>query len=54
MTTIHVIKRNGERAPLDIAKIQRQVKNCCTGIDGVSPSMIELRAQIQFIDGMTT
>ena len=54
MTTIHVIKRNGERAPLDIAKIQRQVKNCCTGIDGVSPSMIELRAQIQFTDGMTT
>lgn len=52
--TINVIKRNGEKAALDIAKIQRQVKNCCTGIDGVSPSMIELRAQIQFHDGMTT
>ncbi len=51
---INVIKRSGERAPLDISKIQRQVRNCCTGIDGVSPSMIELRAQIQFTDGMTT
>jgi ribonucleoside-diphosphate reductase alpha chain len=52
--TINVIKRSGERAPLDISKIQRQVRNCCTGIDGVSPSMIELRSRIQFADGMTT
>jgi ribonucleoside-diphosphate reductase alpha chain len=52
--TINVIKRNGQKAPLDISKIQRQVKNCCTGIDGVSPSMIELRSRIQFTDGMTT
>jgi ribonucleoside-diphosphate reductase alpha chain len=52
--TIHVIKRNGGRVPLDISKIQRQVKNCCQGIDGVSPSMVELKAQIQFHDGMST
>jgi ribonucleoside-diphosphate reductase alpha chain len=51
---IHVTKRSGERVPLDISKIQRQVKNCCSGIDGVSPSMIELRARIQFVDGMAT
>jgi ribonucleoside-diphosphate reductase alpha chain len=51
---IHVNKRSGERVPLDISKIQRQVKNCCIGIDGVSPSMIELRSQIQFHDGMST
>jgi ribonucleoside-diphosphate reductase alpha chain len=51
---IHVTKRSGERVPLDISKIQRQVKNCCLGIDGVSPSMIELRARIQFVDGMAT
>jgi ribonucleoside-diphosphate reductase alpha chain len=51
---IHVTKRNGQRVPLDISKIQRQVKNCCTGIDGVSPSMIELRSQIQFHDNMST
>ena len=52
--TIHVIKRSGERVPLDISKIQRQVKYGCNGIDGVSPSMIELKAQIQFHDGMHT
>ena len=51
---IHVTKRSGERVPLDIAKIQNQVKNCCTGIDGVSPSMIEIRARLQFHDGMST
>jgi ribonucleoside-diphosphate reductase alpha chain len=54
MSQIHVIKRNGERVPLDIEKIQRQVKYGCRGIDNVSPSMIELKAQIQFADGMTT
>lgn len=52
--TIHVIKRSGERVPLDISKIQRQVKYGCQGIDGVSPSMIELKSQIQFYDGIPT
>jgi ribonucleoside-diphosphate reductase alpha chain len=52
--TINVIKRDGSRVPLDISKIQRQVQNGCRGIDNVSPSMIEIRAQIQFTDGMST
>ena len=52
--TINVIKRDGTSVPLDISKIQRQVANACHGIDGVSPSMIELSAKIQFIDGMAT
>jgi ribonucleoside-diphosphate reductase alpha chain len=51
---ITVVKRNGERVPLDIAKIQRQVAYGCRGIDGVSPSMIEIKAQIELHDGMTT
>lgn len=51
---ITVIKRDGERAPLDISKIQRQVAFGCQGIDGVSPSMIEIQAQIEFHDGMST
>ena len=54
MSQIHVIKRNGQRVPLDISKIQRQVKYGCKDIDNVSPSMIELKAQIQFTDDMTT
>lgn len=54
MTTINVIKRNGERVPLDISKIQRQVSYGCKGIDNVSPSMIEIKAQIELHDGMAT
>ncbi|NBO27823.1 MAG: ribonucleoside-diphosphate reductase subunit alpha [Synechococcaceae bacterium WB6_1A_059] len=51
---ITVVKRNGDRVPLDISKIQRQVANACRGIDGVSPSMIEIKAQIELHDGMKT
>lgn len=51
---ITVVKRNGQRVPLDISKIQRQVAHGCSGIDGVSPSMIEIKAQIELHDGMTT
>ncbi len=54
MTQIQVIKRDGSKMPLDISKIQRQVAFGCRGIDGVSPSMIEIRAQLEFHDGMTT
>jgi ribonucleoside-diphosphate reductase alpha chain len=51
---ITVIKRNGESVPLDVSKIQRQVANACRGIDGVSQSMIEIKAQIELHDGITT
>ena len=51
---ITVIKRNGEKVPLDIGKIQRQVAHACKGIDSVSPSMVEIKAQIELHDGMTT
>lgn len=51
---ITVVKRNGEKVPLDLSKIQRQVANACRGIDGVSQSMIEIKAQIELHDGMST
>jgi len=51
---INVVKRNGETVPLDIAKIQRQVAYGCRGIDNVSPSMIEIKAQIELHDGIST
>jgi len=51
---ITVVKRNGNRVNMDIEKIQRQVAYSCRGIDGVSPSMIEIKAQIELHDGMTT
>lgn len=51
---ITVVKRNGLRVQQDISKIQRQVAYACQGLDGVSPSMIEIKARIQFVDGMST
>ena len=51
---ITVVKRSGERVPLDVNKIQRQVAHACKGIDGVSQSMIEIKAQIELHDGMST
>ena len=54
MNNINVVKRNGETVPLDISKIQRQVAYDCKGIDNVSPSMIEIKSQIELHDGIST
>jgi ribonucleoside-diphosphate reductase alpha chain len=54
MTTITVIKRNGEREKLTIEKWQAQVAKVCKGIADVSQSMIEIKAQPHFYDGITT
>lgn len=51
---IHVIKRNGNKELLDIDKIHKVVIMACQDINGVSPSEIELRSQLQFYDGMQT
>ncbi len=52
--TITVIKRNGHREPLTIEKWQAQVAKVCKGIADVSQSMIEIKAQLHFYDGITT
>ncbi len=54
MKPIFVVKRDGSREPLDIKKVQTQIERACEGITNVSESMIELKASIQFEDGMTT
>ncbi len=51
---ITVIKRNGDREPLTIEKWQAQVAKVCSGIADVSQSMIEIKAQPHFYDGITT
>ncbi len=51
---ITVIKRNGDREPLMIEKWQAQVAKVCKGIADVSQSMIEIKAQLHFYDGITT
>jgi ribonucleoside-diphosphate reductase alpha chain len=54
MTQITVTKRNGEKEPLTIEKWQAQIAKVCKGIADVSQSMIEIKAQLHFFDGITT
>ena len=53
-STIKVQKRDGRQEPLDINKIHFVVEEACEGLPGVSASQIEMNANIQFYDGMTT
>ncbi|MDX1296272.1 MAG: ribonucleoside-diphosphate reductase subunit alpha, partial [Sulfurimonadaceae bacterium] len=49
-----IIKRNGRREPLDIAKIQKYTSAAVKGLENVSQSELEVDAQIQFRDGITS
>ena len=51
---IIVVKRSGEKEPLHIEKWQAQVAKVCKGIADVSQSMVEIKAQLHFYDGITT
>ena len=53
-STIKVQKRDGRLENLDINKIHFVVEEACEGLSGVSSSQIEMNANIQFYDGMTT
>ena len=53
-STIKVQKRDGKLENLDINKIHFVVEEACEGLSGVSSSQIEMNANIQFYDGMTT
>jgi len=54
MTQITVIKRSGQREPLAVEKWQAQIAKVCQGIADVSQSMIEIKSQPHFYDGITT
>ena len=51
---ITVIKRNGRTEPLDITKIQKYTSASVKDLENVSQSELEVDAQIQFRDGITT
>jgi ribonucleoside-diphosphate reductase alpha chain len=53
-STIQVQKRDGRKETLDINKIHFVVEEACEGLAGVSSSLIEMNANIQFYDGMST
>ena len=54
MNKITVKKRNGDSVPLDLSKWQTQIAKVSSGIADVSQSMIEIKAQPHFYDGITT
>jgi len=51
---IHIRKRDGSLMPLDVNKIHFVVEEACEGLAHVSSSQIEMNANIQFYDGMST
>lgn len=51
---IFVIKRDGTSVPLAVEKWQAQIVKICAGTADVSQSMIEIKAQPHFYDGITT
>ena len=53
-SAIKITKRDGRLEDLDIDKIHFVVEEACEGLTGVSSSQIEINANIQFYDGMTT
>ena len=53
-TVINITKRDGRLEPIDINKIHFVVEEACEGISGVSASLIEMNANLQFYDGMTS
>jgi len=54
MSNIQVTKRSGRKEPLAVEKWQAQITKICSGIADVSQSMIEIRSQPHFYDGITT
>ncbi len=51
---ITIIKRNGRTEKLDITKIQKYTSAAVKGLSNVSQSELEVDAQIQFRDGITS
>ncbi len=54
MTTLSATKRNGRREPIDLDKIHRVITWAAEGLEDVSVSQVELKAHIQFYDGIKT
>lgn len=51
---INITKRDGRKEPLDLEKLHRVVFYACEGINGVSPSEVEIKSHIQFYNGITS
>ncbi len=54
MTTITVSKRNGQTEAINLEKIHKVITWAAEGLNNVSVSQVELKAQIQFFDEIKT
>ena len=52
--SIQVAKRDGSKEPLDLEKLHKVIIHACDGVNGVSPSQVELNSHISFADGITS
>ncbi len=53
-STLKVTKRDGRQEPLDLDKIHKVVTWAADGLNNVSVSEVELKAHLQFFDGIQT
>ncbi|OFC68663.1 class 1a ribonucleoside-diphosphate reductase subunit alpha [Alteromonas confluentis] len=51
---LYVTKRNGEKEAIELDKIHKVITWAAEGLNNVSVSQVELKAQIQFYDGIKT
>ncbi len=54
MSNIQITKRDGRKEPIDLEKMHRVVFSACEGINGVSPSEVEIKSHIQFFNGISS
>ena len=54
MSNIQVTKRDGTKEQLDLEKMHKVVFFACDGVNGVSPSEVEIKSHIQFYNGITS
>ncbi|MGB1092765.1 MAG: ATP cone domain-containing protein, partial [Oceanobacter sp.] len=54
MNQLKVSKRDGRQEALDLDKIHKVVTWASAGLDKVSVSEVELKAKLQFYDGIPT
>lgn len=54
MEELHVIKRDGTKAPIDLTMIHEAVEWACNGYENVSVSDIEINSKLQIYEGITT
>jgi ribonucleoside-diphosphate reductase alpha chain len=54
MNNILVTKRNGSKEAIDLDKIHQVVYYACNGINGVSPSQVEMKSNLHFYNGITS